>query len=249
MADIGNFPTDLQGHKINPLIQLPTGDDAPKEINMLVETPMGSINKYEFHTATGLLKLDRVLYEKLPYPVEYGAIPQTWDEDNDLLDVMCLVTYPTFPGCLISVRPIGVMLFNDGGEKDDKILAVPVDDIRFKNIKSIDDLSDHQKDEIAFFFERYKDLQFKYKGQTDKKVVVEGWGGVEKAYEVIKEATELFKTTFLMDEDECECEDGCCEDCKECEDCDCDCEDGKCTCECKDGTCECGKEETVEEKK
>lgn len=196
MADIANIEDKIFKKKMNPLFGLPIGDDAPKEINMLVETPMGSINKYEFHTKTGLIKLDRVLFEKLPYPIEYGAIPQTWDEDNDLLDVMCLITYPTFPGCLISVRPIGVMLFNDSGEKDDKILAVPVDDIRFKHIKSIDDISEHQKDEIAFFFERYKDLQFKYKGQTDKKVIVEGWGGIEKAYTIIEEASKLFKETF-----------------------------------------------------
>ena len=196
MADIANLKDKIFKKKMNPLFGLPVGDDAPKEINMLVETPMGSINKYEFHTKTGLIKLDRVLFEKLPYPIEYGAIPQTWDEDQDLLDVMCLVSYPTFPGCLISVRPIGVMLFNDSGEKDDKILAVPVDDIRFKHIKSIDDISEHQKDEIAFFFERYKDLQFKYKGQTDKKVVVEGWGGVEQAYKIIEEAQGLFKETF-----------------------------------------------------
>lgn len=202
MADIANLENRVYRKKRNPLFALPMGDDAPREINMLVETPMGSINKYEFHTNTGLIKLDRVLFEKLPYPIEYGAIPQTWDEDEDLLDVMCLVTYPTFPGCLISVRPIGVMLFNDSGEKDDKILAVPVDDIRFKNIKSIDDISQHQKDEIAFFFERYKDLQFKYKGQTDKKVSVEGWGGVDKAYEIIAEAGELFQKTFTQkDED------------------------------------------------
>jgi len=196
MADIKNLEEKIYHTKFNPLFSLPVGDDAPSEINMLVETPVGSVNKYEFHTNTGILKLDRVLFERLPYPIEYGAIPQTWDEDNDLLDVMCLVTYPTFPGCLISVRPIGVMLFNDSGEKDDKILAVPADDIRFKHIKNIEDLSPHQKDEITFFFERYKDLQFKYKGQTDKKVVVEGWAGKEKAYEIIAHAQELFKTTF-----------------------------------------------------
>jgi inorganic pyrophosphatase len=199
MADIANLKDKVYFDKMNPLFGLPLGDDSPKEINMLVETPMGSINKYEFHTNTGLIKLDRVLFEKLPYPIEYGAIPQTWDEDQDLLDVMCLVTYPTFPGCLISVRPIGVMLFNDSGEKDDKILAVPVDDIRYKHIKTIEDISTHQKDEIAFFFERYKDLQFKYKGQTDKKVVVEGWGGVEEAYKIIEEASKLFKKTFKVD--------------------------------------------------
>ena len=196
MADIANMPEKVFKQKINPLFGLPTGDSAPQEINMVVETPMGSINKYEFHTQTGLIKLDRVLFEKIPYPIEYGAIPRTWDEDNDVLDVMCLVTYPTFPGCLISVRPIGVMLFNDSGEKDDKILAVPTDDIRYKHIKDISDITDHQKDEITFFFERYKDLQFKYKGQTDKKVTVEGWGDKEKAYEIIAEAENLFKKTF-----------------------------------------------------
>lgn len=196
MADIANLADKPQKTMMNPLFELPVGDKAPEEINMLVETPMGSINKYEFHTNTGLLKLDRVLFEKLPYPIEYGAIPQTWDEDEDLLDVMCILTYPTFPGCIVSVRPIGVMLFNDSGEKDDKILAVPVDDIRYKHVKSITDLSEHQKDEIGFFFERYKDLQFKYKGQTDKKVVVEGWGEKEKAYEIIDEAVKLFKEKF-----------------------------------------------------
>jgi len=202
MADIANLKDKIHMRMMNPLFVLPIGDNPPKEINMLVETPQGSINKYEFHTKTGLIKLDRVLFERLPYPVEYGAIPQTWDEDEDLLDVMCLVTYPTFPGCLISVRPIGVMLFNDCGEKDDKILAVPVDDIRFKQIKSIDDITEHQKAEIAFFFERYKDLQFKFKGQTDSKVVVEGWGGVEKANEIIEQARKLFLKTFNTSEEE-----------------------------------------------
>lgn len=196
MADIANLADQPMQSMMNPLFNLPVGDNAPEEINMLVETPMGSINKYEYHTNTGLLKLDRVLFEKLPYPIEYGAIPQTWDEDEDLLDVMCLLTYPTFPGCIISVRPIGVMLFNDSGEKDDKILAVPVDDVRYKHIASIEDVTEHQKDEIGFFFERYKDLQFKYKGQKDKKVVVEGWEGKETAYKIINEAQELFKKKF-----------------------------------------------------
>lgn len=175
---------------------LPVGDSPPEKVNMLVETPFGSVNKYEFHTETGLIKLDRVLYKRLPYPIEYGLIPQTWDEDNDMLDVMTLITYPTFPGCLISVRPIGVMLFNDSGERDDKILAVPVDDIRFKGIKSIEDVVPQQKDEIAFFFERYKDLQFKYNNQKNRKVVVEGWKGKDKAHETIHKAHELFNKHF-----------------------------------------------------
>lgn len=196
MADIANLTDKVFNRKINPFFLLPVGDNPPEEINMLVETPMGSINKYEYHTKTGILKLDRVLFEKLPYPIEYGAIPQTWDEDEDPLDVMCLVTYPTFPNCLMSVRPIGVMLFNDCGERDDKILAVPTDDIRFKHITSIKDITDHQKDEIGFFFEHYKDLQFKYKGETDKKVKLEKWDGKNRAFEIIQEAMKLFKKKF-----------------------------------------------------
>ena len=192
MSDINQLNQQIYHTQPNRLFELPVWDHVPQEINMLVETPMGSVNKYEFNTATGLIKLDRVLFEKLPYPIEYGAIPQTRDEDNDLLDVMCLITYPTFPWCLLSVRPIGVMLFNDSGEKDDKILAVPTDDIRYKHIKSIDDLSQHQKDEIQFFFERYKDLQFKYKGQTDKKVVVEGFYGKEEALKVIAKCQDKY---------------------------------------------------------
>ncbi len=196
MSDINGLDDKVYYEKFNPLFKVPVGDNVPEEINMLVETPMGSINKFEYHTNTGMLKLDRVLYEKLPYPVEYGAIPQTWDEDNDMLDVMALISYPTFPGCIISVRPIGVMIFDDSGEKDDKILAVPTDDIRFKHIKNIEELPEHTVEEIGFFFARYKDLQFKFKGQKDKKVVVKGFEGREKAYEIIKEAQELFIKTF-----------------------------------------------------
>jgi len=176
----------------NLLFTLPTSDDFPNELNMLVEIPKGSFNKYEFDKELGIIKLDRVLFAQIPYPVEYGLLPQTWDEDEDLLDIISLVTYPTFPGCLIKVRPIGVMLFNDSGEVDDKILSVPVDDIRFKNINDIKDLSPHTLDEIAFFFEHYKQLQFKYKNQLDKKVVVKGWEGREKAIEIIKTAQKRF---------------------------------------------------------
>lgn len=194
MSDITGV---AQSHQYipNPMHQLPVGENAPEEINMLVETPMGSINKYEYNTDTGLIKLDRVLFEKLPYPIEYGAIPQTWDEDEDLLDVMCMITYPTFPGCVISVRPIGVMLFNDTGEVDDKILAVPADDIRYKHIKDISDITEFQKDEISFFFERYKDLQFKYKGKEGK-LENRGWHGKDKAYEIIEGAQKRYLAKF-----------------------------------------------------
>lgn len=190
MGDKNNVMGDA-----NILFKLPSGEDYPNEINMLVEIPKGSITKYEYDVPTGQIKLDRVLFEQIPYPVEYGLIPQTWDEDDDMLDIMSLVTYPTFPGCLMAVRPIGVMEFIDGGEVDDKILAVPVDDIRFKHIKDISDLTDHQKDEITFFFQHYKDLQFKYKGE-DKDVEVKEWGDKQRAIEIMDAAKKRFTEKF-----------------------------------------------------
>jgi len=221
MADIKNLSKKNFKYQINPLLQLPLGDEAPTEINMLVEIPKGSINKYEYNTATGLLKLDRVLFEQLPYPIEYGAIPQTWDEDGDPLDIVCLISYPTFPGCLISAKPIGVMKMNDSGEVDDKILAVPVDDIRFKHIRDISDLQKHTLDEIQFFFENYKNLQFKYKAQDDKKVIIERWGDKNEAYEIIEKCSKEFKKKFAKEI--CNCDH--CDDCKKegecCGNCDC----------------------------
>lgn len=196
MADISNLADKPLKTIMNPLLMLPVGDNPPEEVNMLVENPMGSHNKYEYHTNTGLMKLDRVLYARTPFPLEYGCIPQTWDEDQDLLDVICLVTYPTFPGCLISVRVIGVVKFNDSGEVDDKIIGVPVDDNRYKNIKSLDDISDHQKEEITFFFEHYKDVQFKLKGETEKTTVVESWLGVEEAAKTIEACHQRFLEKF-----------------------------------------------------
>ncbi|WKZ30649.1 MAG: inorganic diphosphatase [Candidatus Dojkabacteria bacterium] len=163
---------------------------------MLVEIPQGSFNKYEYVTEAGIIKLDRVLYEMLPYPVEYGLIPQTWDEDEDMLDVIALMTYPTFPGCLIAGRIIGIMYMNDSGEKDSKIVVVPADDARFDHIQTVDDIPRLRRDEIQYFFEHYKDLQFKYKGKTDKKIVIEGWGGIEEAHKVLSACTEEYKKKF-----------------------------------------------------
>lgn len=181
----------------NPLFTLNVGDDAPRGVNMLVEIPQGSINKYEYITESGIIKLDRVLYEQIPYPIEYGAIPRTWDEDEDPLDIMCLMSYPTFPGCLVAVRPIAVMEFIDSGEIDDKILAVPENDVRFRNVKDMDDVDSHRLDEISYFFTHYKELQFKYQGKGENQSVeVKGWYGREKAYQIIEDAVNRFKTKF-----------------------------------------------------
>jgi inorganic pyrophosphatase len=113
-----------------------------------------------------------------------------------MLDVMSLVTYPTFPGCLVNVRPVGVMQFMDDGDVDDKILAVPVEDVRFEHVKDISDLSEHQKDEIGFFFANYKQLQFKYKGKENATVEVKAWSGKSKAIEIMDAARKRYQKEF-----------------------------------------------------
>lgn len=163
-------------------------------VNMLVEMPKGSFNKYEIKV-DGVAWLDRTLYSMIPYPVEYGLIPKTWDLDEDMLDIMSLITFPTFTGCMLKIRPIGVMQFIDTGEVDDKILGVPDDDVRFASINSINDLPPHTVDEISFFFSHYKELQFKYKKKSGS-VEIKGWGDEKKAREIIDEAIERFNQKY-----------------------------------------------------
>lgn len=170
--------------------RLPVGENPPIEVNCLVEIPKGCSNKYEYDKDYGAFKLDRVLYEAVFYPTEYGLIPQTLNkEDGDPMDVMVLSTSPTFPGCVISCRPIGVLRLNDSGEKDDKIIAVPADDPRFEEIKDLNDLPAHTKKEIKNFWENYAELQ------PDKKIIIEGWSGKEKAHQLIKTAIKIYQET------------------------------------------------------
>ena len=167
---------------------LPTGNNPPFEINCLVEIPKGSTNKYEYDHKLHVFHLDRALYEAVFYPAEYGFIPQTLNkQDGDPLDVMVLSTFPTFPGCLLACRPIGILRLIDSGEEDDKIIAVSANDPRFDEIRELDDLSTHTKKEIKNFFENYAELQ------TEKKIKIEGWSGKEKAYEIIKKAIEDYQ--------------------------------------------------------
>lgn len=195
MANIPSLGKTYFSNPMNPLHALDTFD-IEGNLNMLVEIPQGTFNKYEFVTEAGIIKLDRVLYEMLPYPTEYGLIPKTYDDDNDLLDVMCLLTYPTFPGCLIATRPIGIMYMNDGGERDDKILAVPADDFRFKHYKDLDDVAQIRLDEIQFFWENYKTLQFKHKNTPERRVIVERWGDAIEAREVIEKCRRTYHENF-----------------------------------------------------
>lgn len=167
------------------------GDNPPYEVNCLVEIPKGGTNKYEYDHRFGYFRLDRALYEAVYYPTEYGIIPQTWnDKDEDPLDIMVLSSFSTFPGCVIKCRPVGIIRINDTGEKDDKIIAVPVDDPRFSQIKQLKDLSPHSKKEIENFWENYAELQ------PDKKIKVEGWSEKKAAHDLIKKAVANYHKKF-----------------------------------------------------
>src|SRR5436189_5823576 len=130
-------------------------------VDAIVEIPRGSRNKYEFDPATGSIRLDRVLFSSVHYPCDYGFIPGTRSADGDPLDVLILVEEPTFPGCRVRVRPIGVLLMQDEKGEDEKILGVPADDPRFAEVVDLMDLPQHWLTEVENFFETYKALEEK----------------------------------------------------------------------------------------
>lgn len=165
------------------------GDNLPEEINVIVDIPKGCSNKYEYKEEKGYFELDRVIYSPLFFPFEYGFIPQTLSEDGDSLDVLLLTTFPTFSGCLIKARPVGVLLMEDEKGIDHKIVAVPLEKIdpHFKNIKDIEDVNEHLKEEIKVFFEDYKKLE---KG---KFVKIKDWGKAGKAKEIIEKAIKKYE--------------------------------------------------------
>lgn len=170
------------------LHNVPIGEKAPEIVDSVIEIPKGSHNKYEFDEKLGVLKLDRVLYSPVFYPLDYGFIPETRSEDGDHLDIMIIGGDPTFPGCVVSARPIGLLKMIDSGEEDFKILAVQKDNPRLDTIKDIKDVESsnpHLLKEIAHFFKVYKDLQ-------GKKVELGDWEGKEQAQAEIVRAQKMF---------------------------------------------------------
>ena len=165
------------------------GEKAPEEFNVIIEIPKGSKNIYEIDKETGLIKLDRAMKTSQDYPFDYGFAPQTLWEDNDALDVVVLTTYPLSTGILVTVRPIAVMHMMDGGESDDKIIAVPMDDPRWENVKDLADINPHTIKEFKHFFETYKSIE-------DKSVTIDGVEGKDKAIEAVKKSVELYKEKF-----------------------------------------------------
>jgi inorganic pyrophosphatase len=152
-------------------------------LTMIVEIPKGSRNKYEMDHATGELFLDRMLFTATRYPADYGFIPETLAEDGDPLDALALVTEPTFPGCRIRVRPVGVFLMEDQGRSDHKVLCVPDGDPLWATARDTGDVPAHLLRELEHFFAVYKDLE-------DKKTATFGWRSVTEAEIVIDESIE-----------------------------------------------------------
>jgi inorganic pyrophosphatase len=160
-----------------------------KSLNAIIEIPMGSRVKYELDKKTGMIKYDRVLYSPMHYPTNYGFVPQTLWDDGDPLDVLVLGADELIPGCLIEVRPIGVLDMIDGGDGDAKILAVPSNDPRWNNTTDISGVESHILEEIKHFFKVYKDLQF-------KEVFVGEWRDYAEAEKDIEKSFVLYDEKF-----------------------------------------------------
>lgn len=132
---------------------------SPGLVNLVVEIPAGSRNKYEYIAESGVMALDRVLHSSVKYPFDYGFVPNTLAEDGSPLDAMVIMDEPTFAGCLIVARPIGVLDMHDSGAYDGKLLCVPVADPRQRLIRSIKQIAPSQLEDVAEFFRTYKSLE------------------------------------------------------------------------------------------
>lgn len=174
---------------MNPWHNVNIGTEAPEIINGIIEIPKGSRAKYELDKQSGLLKLDRVLYSAVYYPANYGFIPRTYCDDNDPLDIVVLCQMVIQPMCIVKAKVIGVMRMMDGGEADDKIIAVAENDMSVSHINDIDQLPKHFFDELQNFFEDYKKLE-------NKTVVVEEFQNRETAIEIVQQSIEDYKKKF-----------------------------------------------------
>lgn len=155
-------------------------------INVIIEIPRGSKNKYEIDKKTGLIALDRVLHTAQEYPFNYGFVPQTHWPDGDALDVIVLATHPIPSGILVRVKPLGFMDMVDNGDPDGKLIAAPIDDPRWAKVNDLADINQHTLKEIEHFFCTYKQLE-------GKVCEISGFEGVERARAAFKEGQELYR--------------------------------------------------------
>lgn len=157
-----------------------------EEMNVIIEIPKGSKNKYEIDKDTGLIALDRVMHTSQDYPFDYGFVPQTLFDDGDALDVVVLTTHPLAPGILLTARPVAIMEMTDDGERDDKIIAVPTKDPRFATTQDLADINPHFQKEMTHFFETYKQLQ-------SKVVEIGAWGDAAAARDAFARSVEMYQ--------------------------------------------------------
>ena len=160
-------------------------------VNLVVEIPAGSRNKYEYNSEAGIMALDRVLHSSVRYPFDYGFIPNTLAEDGAPLDAMIIMDEPTFAGCLIKARPIGVLDMNDCGAYDGKLLCVPIANPRQKSIVSIKQIAPNQLEDVAEFFRTSKGLE-------GRAVQIDGWRDFDSVDELIQKCSKNKKKTFKV---------------------------------------------------
>jgi inorganic pyrophosphatase len=156
-------------------------------VDMFIEIPGGSRNKYEWDPEIGRFRLDRMLFSAVHYPGDYGFIPYTFSGDGDPLDGLVLLGEPTFPGCIITSRVVGVFWMSDEKGADAKIITVPDEDPRWPNVRDIEDVPAHLLDEVGHFFSIYKDLEA-------KEVNIEGFGSREDAMKLVEDDRERYRT-------------------------------------------------------
>lgn len=168
------------------LSHIKIGKNFPQSVNVIIEIPKGSKNKYEYREDIDAIILDRVLHSPFFYPADYGFIPQTRSQDGDSLDVLVLIKQPTFPGCILKARPVGLIDMEDEKGKDYKIIAVAENDPYYSQVYDLDQVNLHLKEEIKHFFQDYKHLE---KGKSTKFI---SWHNKEKAYEIIDIEHKIF---------------------------------------------------------
>jgi inorganic pyrophosphatase len=173
----------------HPWHEASPGDNPPEFVNGIIEIPKGSRAKYEIDKDSGLIKLDRVIYASMYFPLNYGFIPQTLGDDGDPLDIVVLTQVSVVPLCLIPSRVIGVMRMVDRGQADDKIIAVALQDASVSEFNEVNQLPEYLKVELKHFFENYKVLE-------NKKVTVDEFQSKGKAMEVILHCMDLYKKSF-----------------------------------------------------
>jgi len=168
------------------LYHLPPGREIPRLVNAIIEIPQGGSNKYEYHPEWGLFRLDRVLYSAVHYPMGYGFVPGTLADDGDPIDILVMTHSPTFTGCLIESRPVGLFRMRDEKGEDEKILSVPAVDPRYSDIQELSDMRPHRLREVEHFFSIYKELE-------DKKVEILGWQDRLAAYDAIVKSIDAYR--------------------------------------------------------